>query len=88
MDINKLKEKIERLSEKYKFDNIFQKTPRVVTDKFKDTIPLTDEIELKLKQDILNIERIIKPYKDRQGNKYIMVLSTDGYRYAEGLKRN
>ena len=50
-----------------------KKTPRVVTDKFKDVIPLTNEIELKLKQDILNIERIIKPHKDEQGNRYIMV---------------
>ena len=88
LDINKLKDKIGKLPNKHKFDNTFQKTPRVVTDKFKDVIPLTNEIELKLKQDILNIERIIKPHKDEQGNRYIMVLSTDGYQYAEGLKRN
>ena len=86
--INKLKDKIGKLPNKHKFDNTFQKTPRVVTDKFKDVIPLTNEIELKLKQDILNIERIIKPHKDEQGNRYIMVLSADGYQYAEGLKRN
>lgn len=88
LDINKLKDKIGNLPNKHKFDNTFQKTPRVVTDKFKDVIPLTNEIELKLKQDILNIERIIKPHKDEQGNRYIMILSADGYQYAEGLKRN
>jgi hypothetical protein len=88
LDINKLKEKIERLSEKYKFDNIFQKTPRVVTDKFKDIISLTSDIDLKLKQDILHIERVIKPHEDNQGNKYIMILSSIGYQYAEGLGRN
>ena len=88
LDVDKLKDKIRVLPDKHKFDNTFQKTPRVVTDKFKDVIPLTNEIELKLKQDILNIERIIKPHEDRQGNRYIMILSTDGYQYAEGLKRN
>lgn len=88
LNINDLKNKIQRLPQQYKFDNTFQKTPRVVTDKFKDLIPLTNEIELKLKQDILNIERIIKPHQDEQGNKYIMVLSSDGYQYAEGLRRN
>ena len=46
LDINKLKDKIGKLPNKHKFDNTFQKTPRVVTDKFKDVIPLTNEIEL------------------------------------------
>lgn len=88
LDINGLKKKIEKLPEKYKFDNTFQKTPRVVTDKFKDVIKLTNEIDLNLKQDILNIERVIKPHEDGQGNQYIMILSSVGYQYAEGLTRS
>ena len=88
LDINKLKDKIGKLPNKHKFDNTFPKTPRVVTDKFKDLIPLTNEIELKLKQDILNIERVIQPHRDEEKNEYIMILSADGYQYALGLSRN
>ena len=43
---------------------------------------------INLKQDILNIERVIKPHEDGQGNQYIMILSSVGYQYAEGLTRS
>ena len=88
LNIEDIKTKIEKLPQKYGFDNSFQKIPTVIKDKFKDVIQLTDEIELKLKQDIINIERFIQPYKDEKGDEYIMILSADGYQYATGLRRN
>lgn len=88
LNIEDIKIKIEKLPQKYGFDNSFKKTPAVIKDKFKDIIQLTDEIELKLKQDIINIERFIQPYKDDKGDEYIMILSADGYQYATGLRRN
>jgi len=88
LKISDLKVKIEKLPQKYHFDLVFQKKPDVVKDKFKDVIPLTDEIDLKIKQDILDISKIIKSKKDDEGNKYIMILSQEGYEYAEGLQRN
>lgn len=87
LNIEDLKKKIENLPIKYKFDSVFQKSPSVVKDKFKDIIDLTSDIELKLKQDILNINRIIKAKKDKEGNKYIMILSPEGYQYALGLDK-
>ena len=88
LDMNQLKNKIQRLPQKYKFDNVFEKTPSVIKDKFKDIIRLTNEIDLNLKQEILNIERVIRPHKDDQGNEYIMIQSSNGYKYAEGLKKD
>lgn len=88
LNIEDIKTKIEKLPQKYGFDNSFQKIPTVIKDKFKDVIQLTDEIELKLKQDIINIERFIQPDKDEKGDEYIMILSADGYQYATGLRRN
>ena len=86
--MNDLKNKIQRLPQKYKFDKVFEKTPSVIKDKFKDIIRLTNEIDLNLKQEILNIERVIRPHKDDQGNEYIMIQSSNGYKYAEGLKKD
>ncbi|WP_024466637.1 nucleoid-associated protein [Treponema pedis] len=87
LNIEDIKIKIEKLPQKYDFDNSFQKTPTVITDRFKDTIFLTEGIELKLMQDILDINRVIKPHRDDEGKEYIMILSTDGYQYAIGLDR-
>lgn len=83
-----LKSKVDKLPEKHKFDSVFQKKTDVVRDKFKDVIKLTDEIELKIKQDIINIKRVIKPHTDGEGRQYVMILSPEGYKFAEGLSRS
>lgn len=88
LNMAELKTKINRLPQKYKFDPIFQKRPDVIKDKFKDTIKLTEEIDLQIKQDILNIKRVIRPLTDEEGNEYVMILSPQGYQYAIGLSRN
>lgn len=85
LSIDTLKTKISSLPQKHNFDNVFNKTPNEIKDKFKDVITLTPEIDLKIKHDILNIDRIIKAEEDREGNKYIMIRSEEGYKYAEGL---
>lgn len=85
LDIDTLKTKIASLPRKHNFDNVFNKTPDEIKDKFKDVITLTPEIDLKIKQDILNIDRIIRAKEDDEGNKYIMIRSDVGFEYAEGL---
>lgn len=85
LNIENFKKSIEKLPIKYSFDPVFEKNPSVVKEKFKDVINLTSDIELKLKQDILNINRVIKAKDDGEGNKYIMILSPEGYQYALGL---
>jgi hypothetical protein len=85
LDIGAIKAKITSLPQKHNFDNVFNKTPNEIKDKFKDVITLTPEIDLKIKQDILHIDRVIRPKEDEEGNKYIMIRSEDGFKYAEGL---
>ena len=85
LDINDLKMKIASLPTKHTFDKVFNKTPNEINDKFKDSIQLTPEIDLKIKQEIAHIERIIKAQEDEEGNKYIMIRSEDGFKYAQGL---
>ena len=48
---------------------------------------LTDEIDLVIKHDMPNIRKTIQPYSDDEGNKFIMILSSDGYDYALGVKQ-
>lgn len=87
LNIKDLKEKSAKMPEKYKFDSKFTKKPEVVKDKFKDSIFLTPDLELKVKQDIQGIESIIDCGKDHGDKKYIKIYSDEGYNYASGLKR-
>lgn len=88
LSIDTLKAKISSLPKKHNFDNVFNKTPNEIKDKFKDVITLTPEIDLKIKHDILNIDRIIKAKEDKEGNKYIMIRSEEGFKYAEGISNH
>lgn len=87
LKIKDLKEKASKLPEKYKFDSKFTKKPEVVKDKFKDSIFLTPDLELKVKQDIQEIDTLISCGKDNGDKKYIKIYSDEGYNYARGLKR-
>lgn len=80
-----LKEKVNKLFEDGKIDKKFQKKPNEITDKFKDKVKLSDDIELHLLQDIQNASDVIIAGED-DGRKYIKIYSDEGYKYAEGLK--
>ncbi len=82
LEIDKLKEKISKLPEKYKFDNKFSKKPGVVKDRFKNTIKLSEEMDLIIKHDVANPKRTFKAYTN-EGRKYIAILSDEGYEYAQ-----
>lgn len=86
LSITDLKTKCATLPKKYEFDKKFTKSPKVVTKSFKKKLILTDEIDLVLKHDIANITKVFKPYKDVDG-EYIMIRSKEGYRYAQGIKK-
>lgn len=87
LDMHKIAEQIKKLPDKFKFDRKFNLVPERITDKFVDSINLTDDIELKIKQEILGIGNIIKAGIDEGNKKYIKIYSEDGYKYAEGLNR-
>lgn len=85
LDMESLKGKVDKLFEDGKIDKKFQKKPNEITDKFKDKVKLTDDIELHLLQDIQNASDVITSGEDN-GRKYIKIYSDEGYKYAEGLK--
>ena len=85
LDMTSLKEKVNKLFEDGKIDKKFQKKPNEITDKFKDKVKLSDDIELHLLQDIQNASDVIIAGED-DGRKYIKIYSDEGYKYAEGLK--
>lgn len=87
LKIKELKDKTVRLPVKCKFDSKFVKRPDVIKDKFKDSISLTPDLELKVKQDIQGIETVISCGKDNGDKKFIKIYSDEGYNYASGLKR-
>ncbi len=85
LDMNGLSCRAKALPEQHGFDSRFQKIPSKIKARLKNEIKLTDDIELVLKNNIPNLSRTIKPYKAR-GEKYIMVRSEEGYKYAEKLQ--
>lgn len=87
LDMGKVKGKIDKLPSKYKFDSKFTKKPKIVKDKFKNTIKLSEEIDLVIKHDVANPKRTFIPYKDDEGRKYIAIQSDDGYEYAENQQQ-
>lgn len=82
--MRELVDKAKALPEQYDFDSRFQKVPSRIKAKIKNEIQLTNDIDLVLKKNIPNLSRTIKPYEEN-GEKYIMVRSEEGYKYAERL---
>lgn len=82
LDLSPIKEKVIKLPAKHKFDSRFIKKPNVVRDKFKNTIKLSEEIDLVIKHDVANPKRTFVPFIE-EGRKYIGIQSDEGYQYAE-----
>lgn len=85
LNMNELARKAKALPGQYDFDSRFEKVPSKIRAKMKNEIKLTDDIELVLKNNIPNLSSTIKPHEENDGTKYIMVLSEEGYKYAENL---
>lgn len=76
--IEDLKEKIQRLPEEYKFDRKFHKVPNCITSKFKETIKLSDEMDLLIKHDVPDASSIFVS-KMIDGQRYLAIRSDEGY---------
>lgn len=89
IDPNFPKEKIIRktkeLPEKWKFDARFSIVKEEINKKQSNKIPLTEKIELVLKDYISNLENVIEAEKDAEGVKYIKIKTDIGY---DRFKRN
>ena len=89
LNIGQLKDTIRSLPSKNrkKFDSQFTIVKSKITARFSDTIKLTDQIDLRLKEDIPHIEKIITAEIGEDGTKYVKIQSESGYRYFNDRKQ-
>lgn len=83
--IKKIVAKIKELPGKWKFDARFNIQKEEINKKQSNRIPLTEKIELILKDYINDLDNVIEAKQDAEGNKYIKIKTDVGY---EHFKRN
>ncbi len=83
--IEKIVTKTKELPEKWKFDARFNIQKKEINKKQSNRIPLTEKIELILKDYIIDLDNVIEAEKDAEGVKYIKIKTDVGY---ERFKRN
>lgn len=79
--------KLRELSVKCKFDNRFNIVRSLITSKIKTIIPLSDTIDLTLKQEV-DMDQIFEVKVRPDDSKWVYIKSTEGYNYLKGILRN
>ncbi|MEM6813070.1 MAG: nucleoid-associated protein [Bacteroidota bacterium] len=75
-------EKIKDLPDKYSFDSQFPIAPEEVkARKIRNNIPLSDGMDLVLKQNIPELDSTVNAFADEEGRKYIAIRTDSGYEY-------
>ncbi|MBK9419443.1 MAG: nucleoid-associated protein [Flavobacteriales bacterium] len=69
------------------FDEQFTIVKDRVKARFLTTIKLTEQIDLKLKEDVPDIDHVITAYQDSDGTKYVRIRSEVGYQYFNDRKQ-
>ena len=89
LNLEKLKSQLEKLPEAKKFDRKFNIKPeRITARQMKEIIPLHEHIDLTLKSAIIDLKKIIKPWKGDNNEKYILVRSDRGYDKFKSSKKH
>ena len=86
VNIGELKSKALELPEKRKFDKKFSKIPNAIKNKFKTTVPLTEDMSLSVNSNSPNLSKVITAY-DNGVDKFIMIKSNEGYSFATSLNK-
>lgn len=81
LDVNELASKTRKQFEKGGFDSKFAIVAKVISKRFKNSIALTPQIELNLKDGIQNLKGTIQRYREGNGKKWVMIKSDEGYDY-------
>lgn len=80
LNMDEIKNKIREAPNKYKFDNRFEIVKKLIKARFIKDIPLTEQIELRLKEDVPDLESVI--FRTVINNrKYVLIRSDAGYEY-------
>jgi hypothetical protein len=80
--------KIENLPEKWGFDSRFGIKKEEIKKRQVNNIPLSDKIELILKDHIDDLDNIITSEQDLEGTKFIKIKSTSGYERFKKTNEN
>lgn len=86
LNITALQTKALALPDKFKFDRVFTKVPQEIKTKIKTELKLSDDMTLLIKEGLANLDSVILPELDNEGNKYIMIRSEEGYAYANNIR--
>ena len=81
VNIDELKTKVRDLSQKCNFDNRFFIVRSQIKSKIKEVYHLSNDIDLVVKQDIQ--PNIIKTKQEKDGSKWVMINSNEGYEYFQ-----
>ncbi|AZI53961.1 hypothetical protein EIB75_01230 [Epilithonimonas vandammei] len=76
---NQIIEKLNGLPAKNGFDPQFTVVKKRIKKRIKTQIKLANNLFLSINDFVDNLKNIIEPIKDDQGNKYIKILSSEGY---------
>lgn len=69
------------------FDSRFDKNIEGIKGKkSKKTLPLTNEIDLVIKDSVANMQEVFQGYVNKAGEKFLMIKSNKGFEYAEKIK--
>lgn len=79
LETEELKSKILSLPDRKDFDRRFSVDKTVIKKRMSSTIPLTESIDLVLKEDIRNLSKTIQAESDKEGRKYIKIRTDEGY---------
>lgn len=79
--------KLNELPSKKGFDTQFSVVKKKINKKIKHRIKLANNLFLSIDDYVDNLRNILKPWKDAQGNKYVQILSSEGFDKIEDLMK-
>lgn len=90
LDLTDIVKKIKELPNKKRapFDEQFSIIKDKITKRFIKDIKLTDQIELRFKDEIKNLNDVITYEEGKDGAKFVRIRSEKGYQYFKKLKEN
>lgn len=90
LDLSDVVKKIKELPTKKRapFDEQFSIVKNKITKKFIKDIQLTEQIELRFKQEIKNLDDIVTYEEGKDGEKFVKIRSERGYEFFKQLKAN
>ncbi|UOE48708.1 nucleoid-associated protein [Mucilaginibacter sp. SMC90] len=81
LDIHDLESKTRKQLAKGNFDSKFNIAPNKISKRFKNSIPLTPQIDLNIKDGIQNLKGTIQRYEEKNGDRWVMIKSSEGFDY-------